>query len=186
MSRDDHDLFVSLWAERDALFRFAMKFLRSPQEAEDLVHDSFVKMMAMGEAVDDVTSQRSWMFKVVRNLCIDHLRMRQRRSDRTGDSEIAASLHGQTGRPVTPEGRLVSSDRLRQTLDAIQRLPSEEAQTLTLRIVEGLSYAEIAHVTDVPVGTVRSRLSRARRMLRSLVEDEPGDTVRMLKPGKRP
>lgn len=74
---------------------------------------------------------------------------------------------------VTPERSLESTQTLKRAFDAINRLPPDEAQTLSLAVVEGLSYEDIAFITEVPIGTVRSRLNRARRMLRGLVEQEP-------------
>ena len=75
---------------------------------------------------------------------------------------------------VTPERSLEATQSLKRAYQSISRLPPDEAQTLSLAVVEGLSYEDIAFITDVPVGTVRSRLNRARRMLRGLIEaDEP-------------
>ena len=75
---------------------------------------------------------------------------------------------------LTPEHSLATTQALRHAYESINRLPPDEAQTLSLAVVEGLSYQDIAFVTDVPVGTVRSRLNRARRMLRGLIDPDFG------------
>lgn len=173
VNRPDDDLIVAFWEERDALFRFALKILRNRQEAEDIVHDAYLKLVSGGTNLGAIDHRRAWLFKIIRNLCIDRIRAERHRSDRGHHLDIAGTLHAEGMQNMTPERDVLSTERLRRAYDAMQRLPAEEAQTLTLAVVEGLSYDDIAYVTEVPVGTVRSRLNRARRMLRNLVDGEP-------------
>ncbi|MEM7057914.1 MAG: RNA polymerase sigma factor [Pseudomonadota bacterium] len=169
------DLIEVFWDERDALFRYATKILRDPQDAEDALHDCYLRLVAQPETISMIRQRRAWVFRVVRNLCIDRLRKQRRQSDPVVQTDIAQHLHVAGSQMVTPERQLESSDALKRAYASISRLPPDEAQTLSLAVVEGLSYEDIAFITDVPVGTVRSRLNRARRMLRDLVDT--GDPV---------
>lgn len=166
----ESDLIEVFWDERDALFRYAVKILRDPQDAEDALHDCYLRLAGQPERIAMIRQRRAWVFKIVRNLCIDRMRKQRRQADPNLHLDIAEHLHDAGARKPNPEQSLESSDALKRAYDAINRLPSDEAQTLTLAVVEGLSYEDIAFVTDVPVGTVRSRLNRARRMLRGLIE----------------
>lgn len=164
------DLIEVFWDERDALFRYASKILRDPQDAEDALHDCYLRLVAQPDTISMIRQRRAWVFRVVRNLCLDRLRKKRRHSDPLLQTDIAQHLHVAGAQAVTSERRLESADALKRAYEAINRLPSDEAQVLSLAVVEGLSYDDIAFITEVPVGTVRSRLNRARRMLRGLVE----------------
>ena len=169
------DLIEIFWEERDALFRYASKILEDPHDAEDALHDCYLSLASKPGSAAEIKQRRAWVFKVVRNLCIDRLRTRRRRANITFDPDIAQHLHIAGSQMVTPEQSLLSSDELKRAYESMRRLPPEEAQTLTLAVVEGLSYADISFITDVPVGTVRSRLNRARRMLRGLLDNSDAD-----------
>jgi len=170
------DLIEVFWDERDALFRYASKILRDPQDAEDALHDCYLRLVAQPDTISMIRQRRAWVFRVVRNLCLDRLRKQRRHSDPLVQTDIAQHLHVAGGQAVTSEQRLESADALKRAYDAIKRLPPDEAQTLSLAVAEGLSYDDIAFITDVPVGTVRSRLNRARRMLRGLIEADGAES----------
>lgn len=173
----DTELIEVFWEERDALYRYAMKILRVSQDAEDALHDCYLSLAAQPETVAQIRQRRAWIFKILRNLCIDRLRKQKRQQNPSLQADIAQHLHVAGAQTVTPERVLESSEALRRAYDSISRLPPDEAQTLSLAAVEGLSYEDIAFVTDVPIGTVRSRLNRARRMLRSLIDPDTAGTA---------
>lgn len=158
------------WSERNGLFRYALKILGHTEEAEDVVHDCYLRVIHQEQQKIEVLHQRAWLFRIVRNRCIDHMRLRKRAQNAFDNSDIAVSLHSEGAQSMTPERQLVSSDLLQTARAAMQNLPADEAQTLSLAVVEGLTYQEIASITGVPVGTVRSRLNRARRLLRRLLD----------------
>lgn len=156
--------------EIDALYRTALRILGTKEAAEDAVQDAYIRIAhpAVPHAMPE--HPRGWMFRVLRNLCIDRLRSRKSRLRVvTSDGEIETlSQHLSVHR--TPETELLSSDALERVARAMDAMPEDQSEVLSLYAVEGLSYREIATIIGVPVGTIRSRLNRARQSLRTLVE----------------
>lgn len=148
-----------LWPHLRAAYNFARWLVRNDHDAEDIVQESFVKAFL---ALDRFRGgdARVWLLAIVRNSAMSLLR--RRRSE--------PLLHGNE-LPEPPdraegiEEALMAGERRDQVRTAIERLPAEFRETLILRELEGLSYKEIAGVLDVPVGTVMSRLARARNLL---------------------
>ena len=147
-----------LWPHLRAAYNFARWLVRNEQDAEDIVQESFVKAFLALDRFRGGDS-RVWLLAIVRNTAMSLLRGR-RPEAALGDAgpEPADSSEG-------VEERLIAGERRDQVRGAIERLPAEFRETLILRELEGLSYKEIAGVLDVPVGTVMSRLARARGLL---------------------
>lgn len=166
------DLSRTFREEVPALYRFALRMLGDAAEAEDAVQDAFLRLTRRGMRREEFASARAFVFRVVRNVCIDRLRARARRSMLFDDGGLDFDAQG--GRPdATPETDMLVSESFRRIADAMGALPEVEAEALSLVVVEGFSYAETAAATDVPVGTVRSRLNRARQRLRAVLKDDP-------------
>lgn len=156
-------------AALDSLYRTALRLTRDPADAEDLVQDTYLKAFRAAGRFERGTNLRAWLFTILHNTARNRLRDRARDSV-TIDSETverAADTPGPVGGPQidSPEAQLI-----RDTLDpdlkaAIDALPESFRQAVWLRDVEEFSYAEIAGMLDVPIGTVMSRISRGRRML---------------------
>lgn len=170
---DDSRTIAALFREHaDALYRAAFRILGDSGEAEDAVQDAFVKLRRGGRSPVDLVRPQAWLFAVLRNICIDRQRDAARRSrvpvvDLDGDDASPVDkllVSGQIGK--TPESEVLTAETLRQVSRAIDALPPIEAETLTLVVIEGLSYRDVAEITNVPIGTVRSRLNRARKALR--------------------
>jgi RNA polymerase sigma-70 factor (ECF subfamily) len=145
----------------DAAFNLACWLLRDPHDAEDAVQDACLKAhKALGRFRG--SDGRAWFLTVVRNVC--YSRMRQ---NRRGPEEVAFEdeIHGSSQDPSNANAvawHEVRSDLLRQGLE---RLPAEFREVIILHEVEGLAYREIAAVSGIPLGTVMSRLARARSRL---------------------
>jgi RNA polymerase sigma-70 factor (ECF subfamily) len=154
----------------DALYRTALRLTRVPADAEDLVQETYLKAFRAADRFEPGTNMRAWLFTILHNTARNRVRDRARDTvaidseavDRAADtpSPASASLG-----PETPESLL-----LRDTLDpelqaAIDALPDAFRQAVWLRDVEEFSYAEIAKMLDIPVGTVMSRISRGRHLL---------------------
>lgn len=159
--------------EVPALYRFSLRMLGDASEAEDAVQDAFLRLTKRGVRRDEFVSARAFVFRVVRNVCIDRLRARARRSRLFDEGGLDQDAHGEWP-DVTPETDLLVSESFRRIADAMNALPAAEAEALSLVVVEGFSYAEVAAAADVPVGTVRSRLNRARQRLRRVLQEDPG------------
>ena len=153
----------------DSLYGMALRLMRRPDEAEDLVQDTYLKAFRARDRFVPGTNLKAWLYTILHNT------WRNRRRDRArsrveADSEAVDLAADQAGdmvsaAPDSPEALLVNaalSDDLREALDG---LPEAFREVVWLRDVEELTYQEIATALDVPIGTVMSRLSRGRRQL---------------------
>ncbi len=151
------ELALSLPTVLPHLWRFALRLTGNKHDAEDLVQRACIRALERRHQLQSGSSTRSWMFAIVHTVWLNEIRARQVRNH--------ASL--QEGRLVAT---LVDSSRAdpetnalhQQVIAAFEALPEAQRAVMLLVAVEGLSYREAAQVLDVPVGTVMSRLSRAR------------------------
>lgn len=149
------------------LRRYALSLCRAADIADDLVQAACEKALAHPRQSFDVSFD-AWMFRILRNSWIDRLR---RLKTRGVEVDVAARDDlALIDRSAPPETRLM----LEQTLEAIGRLPQEQRELLLIVCVEEMSYREAAAILDLPIGTVMSRLARARRTLAKDVGFEPG------------
>jgi RNA polymerase sigma-70 factor (ECF subfamily) len=142
-----------------ALRRYAGSLLRDRQEVDDLVHDCLVRALDRLHTRRSDTEMRPWLFAIMHNLYVSRLRQRRTRGDVEPLETVAEAAIG-----VSP--RQEHHLQIREVLEAVRRLPDDLRSVLLLVTVEDLSYAEVASVLDIPIGTVMSRLSRARQRLR--------------------
>jgi len=153
----------------DAAYTLARHLLRNEHDAEDVVQDAYLRAVRHfgGYRGGNV---RSWLLMIVRHTCYSWLR---RHKVDARSTEFDETVHGDLRIADDPEAQMLRG-ALREALDqAIEALPVAFREVVILRDVQGLSYGEIAEVVGIPVGTVMSRLSRAReRLQRTLpVED---------------
>ena len=139
------------------LRRFAISLCRSRQTADDLVQAACERARARADRIEPGSRFDAWMFRILRNLWIDQLR-RQKTAGVQDDIEDRHDLVGSSGDRVV-EARLT----LKSVSEAIAELVDEQREVLLLVCVEELSYRDAADVLGVPVGTVMSRLARARK-----------------------
>jgi RNA polymerase sigma-70 factor, ECF subfamily len=163
-SGDAEDFAQAALAHLDSLYGTAMRLTRRTQDAEDLVQDTYLKAFRSAHQFEPGTNLKAWLFTILHNT---HRNMRRHdgRSPIDIDSEAVDRAADSEGLDHTPEQLLT-----RATLDAdlraaLDELPDAFRQAVWLRDVEELSYADIARVLDVPIGTVMSRISRGRRAL---------------------
>lgn len=163
----------------DAVYRFALRLSGSPSDAEDLVQETFLRAYRSWAQFRPGTRCKSWLFTICRNLFLRQ-RERGRLHERTltqaaaeeeaGAAAVDASVFAAT-RETDPEGRFFDSFLDAEVEAELDRLPEEFRTAVVLSDVEGLAYAEVAEVTGVPVGTVKSRLYRGRRLLQRRLYD---------------
>ncbi|MCP1335484.1 RNA polymerase sigma factor [Futiania mangrovi] len=148
------------------LRRFAYALAGSIDEGDDLVQSACVKALSGLDRFRPGTRLDSWMYRIVQTLWIDRARMARRRATAPDpDAVAAASDDGLAAR--RPDDRLTLA-RVRQ---AVQDLPEEQRAVLVLVAIEGLSYRQAAETLDIPIGTVMSRLARARARLAPMIGD---------------
>lgn len=141
------------------LRRFAYSLAGNPADGDDLVQSACEKALRNQDQFRIGTRLDSWMYRIVQTLWLDDLRKRRVRGATVDPADIEISDGGRAAR--LPEDRMM----LARTAAAMATLPEPQRAVLSLVAVEGLSYKEAAGVLEVPVGTVMSRLSRAREAL---------------------
>jgi RNA polymerase sigma-70 factor (ECF subfamily) len=158
----------------DAVYRFALRLAGSPSEAEDLVQETFLRAYRAWDQFTLGTNAKSWLFTICRNAFLRQRERDVRREERvteavqstTDDETSARETPLFAGRAdYDPEGdffRSLVDDRI---LEAIDSLPSDFREVVVLSDLEGMTYQEIAEILDVPLGTVKSRLFRGRKLL---------------------
>jgi RNA polymerase sigma factor (sigma-70 family) len=140
----------------DAAYNFARYLARDPHAAEDIVQDAFLRAFRLfggwrGEGA------KAWLLAIVRNAFHDWVKA-NRRETACDDADLQID-------PDTPESLLLQARDVAMLRAVVERLPAPFRETLVLRELEELSYKEISLITAVPIGTVMSRLARARQML---------------------
>jgi RNA polymerase sigma-70 factor (ECF subfamily) len=145
------------------LRRFARGLTGSAVEADDLVQSACERALSRAHQFQEGTRFDSWMFRIVQTIWIDQLRSRDIRREEAEEEGVHVGTD-EPGRRA--EARLA----LQEVRTALKRLPPEQRAALLLVTVDGLSYKEAAEVADVPVGTIMSRLARARVALQASLD----------------
>jgi RNA polymerase sigma factor (sigma-70 family) len=154
----------------DAAYNLARWLMRNEHDAEDAVQEAYLKAFRhqAGFRGDD---GRPWLLAIVRNTCYDRLKQHAVRDNSAFDERI----HSVGQSTTNPETSLLEKERAELLREALAGLPLEYREVLVLRELEELSYVEIASITKIPIGTVMSRLSRARKQLQeSFLHRAPG------------
>jgi len=159
----------------DAAFNYARWLTRNDADAEDVVQDACVRAMRYFASLRGGDA-RAWLFAIVRNAWFS------RAARRTTALEATPLEHARDERPdegLDPEELLLQRHAVARVHGALERLPADFREVIVLREIEGLSYKEIAQVVQAPIGTVMSRLARAReRLLTALEPAPPVETTR--------
>jgi RNA polymerase sigma-70 factor (ECF subfamily) len=162
----------------DAVYRFALRLSGSRDIAEDLVQETFLRAFRSWDKYTPGTQCKSWLFTICRNVFL-----RQRERSQRHDEIVSENVDRSSGpfdvvNPVwvkavkaDPEGDFFDAIVDEVVLQHIQDLPEDYRMAVILSDLEGLSYQEIADMTEVPVGTVKSRLFRGRRVLQGALYD---------------
>ena len=152
----------------EALHNLSIYLTRNGSEAEDLVQETYVRAMRFSHRFEPGTHLRAWLFQILRNTFLTFYRLREREStlsDNGVPEGEAPMFHDAPGQ---------SSERSSAHMDlerALMRLPEEFKTPLLLAEVEGLPLEDVAHIMDCPIGTVKSRIFRAKERLRRYLAD---------------
>ena len=176
MDREEAQRFEqSLLGWLDDAYNLARWLLRHDQDAQDAVQEAFVRAMRFAGGFRG-GDRRAWLLAIVRNVCYTQLsRFRTAASNVAFDEE---QHQGAAGPAADPEAAALTKVDRETLMRALEALPVEYREAIVMREMEGLSYKEIADAAGVPIGTVMSRLARARdRLRRSLAgkSDESGE-----------
>lgn len=166
------------------VYSIAFRVLGNSEEAEEIVQDCFLKVHQNMDKYQRKSTFSSWLFRIAHNLCMDSLRLKQRRKDMTvisfdpqaaaADEEIGEGAQ----RPVTqlpdmrptPSQTMDNAEEIRVLEESLSLLPESQKSVLLLHDIQGFSYQEIAEITSTSIGTVRSRLHYGRIKLKELLD----------------
>jgi RNA polymerase sigma-70 factor (ECF subfamily) len=158
------DIFNRITLEIPKLRRYARALVRDQPFADDLVQDALARALSKAHLWQEGTDLRAWLFTILHNQYVNHVR----RGVREGASVALSETEMKLTTGPTQQSRL----RLRDLERALTKLTVEQRQVILLIGMEGMSYEEVATIMNVPVGTIRSRLSRGRDALRALMDED--------------
>lgn len=180
-STDSHASLVQRFEQEalgflDQMYGAAMKFTRDPQEAQDLLQDTFMKAFAAFERFEPGTNLKAWLYRIMTNTYINGYRKRQREPFMGAVEELEDWQLGNAESTTSMAARSAEAealDRVPSTAvtTALNELSDDRRMVVYLADVEGFSYQDIADMMGTPIGTVMSRLSRGRKQLRELLAD---------------
>jgi len=157
----------------DQLYAAALRMTRNPQDAEDLVQETYLKAFASFAGFQEGTNLRAWLYRILTNTYISLYRKKKRDPDAILTAELTDAQVYDNVNLVRPSAELEALALLPDSdvKNALAQLSEDRRMVVYYADVEGLSYAEIAEIMDTPVGTVMSRLHRGRSQLRELLAD---------------
>ncbi|HEV2474123.1 MAG TPA: sigma-70 family RNA polymerase sigma factor, partial [Chthonomonadales bacterium] len=166
--RDSWDRLVKLYFE--PLFRFCYSLCHNYEEAGDLTSQTLVRLYEALHTFRGDSSFTTWLFHIARNLYLDqHVRPGLAARQVSLDATVARELPDSA---PTPEAQLIRNEQKRALHNAIVKLPGYQREVMEMAHIRGRQYEEIAAETGIPLGTVKSRMNRARRSLKERLELE--------------
>jgi RNA polymerase sigma-70 factor, ECF subfamily len=154
------------------LYRFARSLTGDAEEASDLAQETTVRALGALHSFTPGTNLRAWLFRILRNQYLNGRRSARRHADRSSAELGATELEAADGRPRPVEHDVLVRAELRAVLAAFRELPERYATPLYLTAVEERSYTEVARELGIPIGTVMSRIHRARQLLLARLAEE--------------
>jgi len=151
---------------RDKLYRVAFSWCHNASLADDLVQETMLKAMKKADSLRDQSTLDTWLYRILLNNWHDHLRGQGRNTELFDVGDENQAEHADSYQQSQIVGRVRAS---------VERLPMSLREVVTLADFAGFSYAEIAEIVDIPIGTVMSRLYRARQKLKEQLLDLAGD-----------
>jgi RNA polymerase sigma-70 factor, ECF subfamily len=154
----------------DALYTMAVRLARNPHDASDLVQETILRAYRFFDRFEQGTNCRAWLLTILFNNFRNGYRRSTREQPASSSEEFERRIEAESLRPdspnLNPEAALSESGMEREVEAALDALPAEFREALLLVDVQELSYQEISQVLNIPIGTVKSRVSRGRSMLR--------------------
>jgi RNA polymerase sigma-70 factor (ECF subfamily) len=179
--RDERAFRELLDTYRDRVFNITFRMLGNRHEAEDVAQEVFITVFKTIESFREESKFSTWLYRVAVNHCKNRIKYLARRHDRDRDeldeATAATGVNGAIGAPMpsAPDRQLAGAQMEKLIQDAIATLEEDQRILVVLRDVEDLSIEEICKITDLPDGTVKSRLHRARLVLRKKLQRHVGE-----------
>jgi len=158
----------------EELYASALRYTKNPGDAEDLVQETMLRALAAWKRFIPGSNCRAWLFRILTNSFINNYRRRRRHrkfAHETGDDCVVALYGNDLRRSVDPEKDMFGHTLSDEVTSALDSLGEDYRRVVELADLQGIRYREIAETLDVPIGTVMSRLFRARRQLEDLLRN---------------
>lgn len=156
-------------------YNIAYRMVGNEEDAKDAAQEALIKVFKNLESFKGDSAFSTWLYRIVMNTCKDLLRKRKPneisidKGYETDNGEVQMEIEDNSNDPVT----MYEQQEVRVTIEtALNELPDSYKSVVVLREIQGLSYDEISEIEDIPVGTVRSRINRGRRILREILKDK--------------
>lgn len=166
---------------RGSVYNLVYRMIENRQEAEDIVQETFIKAFNALKTFNEEFAFSTWLFKIATNNCIDTLRKRKLQTYsldtpvQTKDGEVSRDFADER---YSPEQSTISSESTSIILDSVESLPKKYQLVINMRHKEDRSYEEISELLEIPIGTVKARIFRAREILKRKLK-ERGYIVRV-------
>ncbi|MFZ1731703.1 MAG: sigma-70 family RNA polymerase sigma factor [Bacteroidota bacterium] len=158
----------------DALYNFALRMTSDPDEADDLLQETFLKAYRFFDKFEQGTNCKAWLFRIMKNSFINIYRRTSKEPAKVDYNDVEDFYHSIRAASADPndlEQRIFSNILDDDVSSALESLPEDFRTVVILCDIEGFTYEEIADFVECPIGTVRSRLHRGRKMLRVKLYD---------------
>ena len=163
---------------RDSLYFMMLKMTNNPQDADDLTIEAFGKAFKFLEQYTPDYAFSTWLFKIASNNCIDFIRRKKKRTFSMNDSygeedghELADTIPSQT---LDPEENIIKKQKVKMMREVVDKLKPHYKHLIEMRYFKELSYDEISKELDLPLGTIKAQLFRAREFLSNVLKDTGG------------
>lgn len=171
--RGDREAFSQLIVQYQVpLYNMALRMVGAPEDAADIAQEAFLRAWEKIRTLRDAPF-KSWLFQIAANLCYDHFRRRRRYGVMPDEDERVAKVVSLGIAIPDPQERAEANERHRVVRESIAALEHDMRMAIVLRDVNGMSYDDIAAVLRVPLGTVKSRIARARAAVQERLQEHP-------------
>ncbi len=179
---DEHSFELLILQCRTKAYNIALRYLRNEEDAMDALQESFIKIFRYLKNFKEDSKFDTWVYRIVVNTCNDMLRKNSAlAAERTvcGDEEEDCAVKIPDSAPG-PQEALLRREQIEQILKGMEQLKPEQREVIILRDIQGLSYEEVGSVLQCSIGTVKSRINRARGRLREILLEQNGDFFRLI------
>jgi RNA polymerase sigma-70 factor, ECF subfamily len=158
----------------ELLYNYALRMTNNPADADDLLQETFLKAYRFWDKYEQGTNIRAWLFRIMKNSYINRYRKETKEPATVEYQEVEnfyTSVRDESAAPSDAQENMIGNLLDDDVASAVADLPEDFRTVVILCDIEGLSYEEIAEFVDIPLGTVRSRLHRGRKLLRDRLTD---------------
>jgi len=175
LKKGDEKAFEQLINENQtAVYRVALSVVHNPEDAEDIAQETFVRVFLSISGFDGRSSLSTWLYRIAYNLSLDFLKKHGKKIKvtKTLDDEEDVEIMSLSDDTFLPEDAFEKKQTKQDIFDAMKELPPEQRELIEMKDVHGFSYEEIAAMTGLKDGTIKSRLNRGRTSLKKILSEK--------------